>query len=105
MISNVIRVGLAEESWLGVARPEHDAGDAEMNGGIEMSCPCSIFDVREEQILETSGALRVRLVCNVCGKMIDSKVVDRGGEATERVAGVMHHPPGDGDGVVVHSVR
>ena len=41
------------------------------------SCPCSIFDVREEQILETSGALRVRLVCNVCGVLIDSKRVDQ----------------------------
>jgi len=75
------------------------------NGGIEMSCPCSIFDVREEQILETTGALRVRLVCNVCGKMIDSKVVDRGGDAGERVAGAMPHPSGDSDSVAVHSTR
>ena len=76
-----------------------------MNGGIKMSCPCSIFDVREEQILETSGALSVRLVCNVCEKMIDSKVVDRGGEGGERVGGVMHHPSGDADSGVIQSVR
>ena len=42
------------------------------------SCPCSIFDVREEQILDASGALRIRLVCNVCGVLIDSKEVERG---------------------------
>lgn len=45
------------------------------------SCPCSIFDVREEQILETSGSLCIRLICNVCNAVLDSKVV-REGEVT-----------------------
>lgn len=45
------------------------------------SCPCSIFDVREEQILETGGALCIRLICNVCGSVLDSKYVS----ATETV--------------------
>jgi len=39
------------------------------------SCPCSIFDVREEQILEPGGALCIRLICNVCGSVLDSKYV------------------------------
>lgn len=39
------------------------------------SCPCSIFDVREEQILESNGRLCVRLICNLCGTMLDSKIV------------------------------
>ena len=48
------------------------------------SCPCSIFDVREEQILETSGSLRVRLICNVCGSLIDSKVVHSGDDGSQQ---------------------
>lgn len=39
------------------------------------SCPCSIFDVREEQILETNGTLCIRLICNVCGSVLDSKLI------------------------------
>ena len=37
------------------------------------SCPCSIFDVREEQILEPNGSLHIRLICNMCGTVLDSK--------------------------------
>lgn len=48
------------------------------------SCPCSIFDVREEQILETSGSLRVRLICNVCGSLIDSKVVHSADDGSQQ---------------------
>ena len=54
-------------------------------GGLMDSCPCSIFDVREEQILETGGSLCIRLICNVCGSVLDSKFVP-GGEASARVA-------------------
>jgi len=42
------------------------------------SCPCSIFDVREEQILEANGCLSVRLICNMCSTELDSKVVRDG---------------------------
>ncbi len=42
------------------------------------SCPCSIFDVREEQILEANGSLCVRLICNVCSTVLDSKSVRDG---------------------------
>lgn len=70
-----------------------------------MSCPCSIFDVREEQILETSGALRVRLVCNVCGRMIDSKVVDRGVDVDVGITSTVRHQTGDGDSVAIQAAR
>ncbi|MBI4880283.1 MAG: hypothetical protein HY812_11595 [Planctomycetes bacterium] len=39
------------------------------------SCPCSIFDLREEQILEANGSLCIRLICNVCGSILDSKMI------------------------------
>lgn len=67
-----------------------------------MSCPCSIFDVREEQILEPSGALRVRLICNVCGELIDSKVIDEGngGSGGARVP-VVPRPEADGEGLTL----
>ena len=49
------------------------------------SCPCSIFDVREEQILEANGSLCIRLICNVCGSILDSKMISAA-EATARQA-------------------
>ena len=42
------------------------------------SCPCSIFDVREEQILEANGSLSVRLICNMCSTELDAKIVRDG---------------------------
>lgn len=38
-------------------------------------CSCSIHEVREEQILEASGSLSVRLICNLCGSILDAKIV------------------------------
>ena len=43
------------------------------------SCPCSIFDVREEQILEVNGCLHVRLICNLCGAVLDTKMLRQTG--------------------------
>lgn len=49
-------------------------GTARELGGSMKSCPCSILDVREEQILEPSGSLTIRLICNLCGALLDSKL-------------------------------
>lgn len=43
------------------------------------SCRCSIFDVREEQILEANGCLHVRLICNLCGAVLDTKMLRQTG--------------------------
>lgn len=61
---------------------------------MQSSCPCSIFDVREEQILEANGSLFVRLICNVCGTVLDSKSV-REGEFGLRERPPGHHESGD----------
>lgn len=51
------------------------------------SCPCSIFDVREEQILEANGSLCIRLICNVCGSVLDSKMIPEGLTPSREVGG------------------
>ncbi len=56
------------------------------------SCPCSILDVREEQILEPSGCLTIRLICNLCGALLDSKQFTPQNSAVP--AGM---PPNDGE--------
>jgi hypothetical protein len=44
-------------------------------GGIRMrECFCSIFDTREERLIEEDGRVIHRLICNVCGRVLDSKV-------------------------------
>jgi len=42
------------------------------------NCSCTILDVREEQIFEPSGSLCVRLICNLCGSILDSKIMADG---------------------------
>jgi hypothetical protein len=58
-------------------------------GWRTMACSCTILDVRREQILEASGRLWVRLVCNVCGVTIDSEQVSVGPSVHRAV----HVPP------------
>jgi hypothetical protein len=36
-----------------------------------MSCPCTIHDVRREQIEEPSGRLWIQVVCNNCNTVLD----------------------------------
>ena len=49
---------------------------------------CSILNAREEKLLDADGRLILRLICNACGHVLDSEVLetsDRGPrlEATE----------------------
>lgn len=44
-------------------------------GGVMKSCHCSILDVREEQIYEPSGTLEIRLICNICGRILEARSV------------------------------
>ncbi len=37
-------------------------------------CFCSIFDTREERIIEEDGRVFRRLICNICGCVLDSKL-------------------------------
>ncbi len=39
------------------------------------SCHCSTLDVREEQIYEPSGTLEIRLICNICGRILEARSV------------------------------
>lgn len=44
-------------------------------GGLYMrGCSCSIFDTREERLIEQDGRIIHRLICNICGRVLDSKV-------------------------------
>lgn len=36
-------------------------------------CSCSIFNTREEKIIEDDGRILRRLICNICGKVLDCK--------------------------------
>jgi hypothetical protein len=38
------------------------------------TCMCSIFDTREERIIEEDGRNLRRLICNVCGRVLDTIV-------------------------------
>ena len=37
-------------------------------------CLCSIFNTREERLIEEDGRIIRRLICNTCGRILDSKV-------------------------------
>jgi len=37
-------------------------------------CLCSIFNTREERLIEEDGRVIRRLICNTCGRVLDSKV-------------------------------
>jgi len=37
-------------------------------------CFCSIFDTREERLVEEDGRVVFRLICNICGTLLDSRV-------------------------------
>ena len=37
-------------------------------------CLCSIFNTREEHLVEEDGRIIRRLICNICGRVLDSKV-------------------------------
>ena len=39
-------------------------------------CFCSIFNTREECIVEEDGRVLHRLICNICGRVLDSKEVE-----------------------------
>ena len=39
-------------------------------------CFCSIFNTREECIIEEDGRVLHRLICNICGRVLDSKEVN-----------------------------
>ena len=36
-------------------------------------CFCSIFNTREERVVEESGRVIRRMICNVCGRVLDCK--------------------------------
>lgn len=36
-------------------------------------CFCSIFNTREECIVDEDGRVYHRLICNICGRVLDSK--------------------------------
>jgi len=38
------------------------------------ACLCSIFDTREERLVEEDGRIVYRLICNICGSILDSRV-------------------------------
>lgn len=40
-----------------------------------MECSCSILNAREEKLLDDEGRVQVRLICNRCGTVLDSEVV------------------------------
>ena len=50
------------------------------------SCVCSILNAREEKLLDGEGQLIVRLICNSCGRVLDSEIVvtDEGAGANTR---------------------
>jgi hypothetical protein len=49
----------------------------------EMRCgACSILNAREEKLLDGDGRLILRLICNACGHVLDSEVIDRGPRLT-----------------------
>jgi len=37
------------------------------------SCLCTIFDTREERLVEDDGRITYRLICNICGSVLDSR--------------------------------
>jgi len=39
-------------------------------------CRCSILNAREEKLLDDEGRVLVRLICNLCGRILDSEVID-----------------------------
>lgn len=38
------------------------------------ACLCSIFDTREERLVEENGRIVYRLICNICGSVLDSRI-------------------------------
>ena len=48
-------------------------------------CPCSILNAREEKLLDDEGCLRVRLICNHCGTVLDEELLEMPG-STVKVA-------------------
>ncbi|MBU0754121.1 MAG: hypothetical protein KJ645_03210 [Planctomycetes bacterium] len=38
------------------------------------ACLCSIFDTREERLVEEDGRIVYRLICNICGSILDSRI-------------------------------
>lgn len=53
-------------------------------------CFCSIFDTREERLIEDDGRMIFRLICNICGTTLDSRVVYA--EKSEKKGGVQKAP-------------
>jgi len=37
---------------------------------------CSILNAREEKLLDADGRLILRLICNACGHVLDSEVIE-----------------------------
>ena len=67
---------------------------ASKRGGTCMKeCFCSIFDTREERLVEEDGRVIYRLICNICGSVLDSRVdyeglsMSRNKKAAEEVEG------------------
>jgi hypothetical protein len=58
-----------------------------VRGESMKSCHCSILDVREEQIYEPSGSLEVRLICNICGKILESRLIAQAAGSVPGVPG------------------
>lgn len=56
-------------------------------------CFCSIFDTREERLVEEDGRVIYRLICNICGSVLDSRVdyeglsLGRNKKAAEEIEG------------------
>jgi len=37
------------------------------------ACLCSIFETREERLVEEDGRILYRLICNICGNVLDTR--------------------------------
>jgi len=46
-----------------------------MRQKVISQCQCSILDAREERLLDDSGCVELRLICNRCGSVLDSETV------------------------------
>ena len=47
----------------------------------QAECRCSILNAREEKLLDDEGRVQVRLICNRCGRVLDSEVVSAAPES------------------------
>ncbi|MEW6746831.1 MAG: hypothetical protein AB1486_29180 [Planctomycetota bacterium] len=47
-------------------------------------CLCNILNAREEKLLDAEGRLIIRLICNTCGRVLDSEVLGKSASVQSR---------------------